>query len=375
MHKKRLIFGGSSMKIVHTCNRYYPYFGGLESHVQNISEKMVQLGHQVSVYSTDPTGLLPPSEVLNGVNVRRFKCFAPKDSYFFSTKLYDSLKVTDCDIIHGHDLNGFPLLAGALAKRSKKFFVSLHVGAFSSYFRNLARFPYDRILMHVFLRRASRIICVSEGERKIYQKGLRMPKDKFIVIPNGYEPNASLVKNPLKKERSILSVGRLEKAKGLHYLLSSFDFIEKDSEFNDVQLTIVGKGPYEAKLRQLISKLGITKKVFMHQNVPSIQLAELYLRCTVFVALSNYESQGLAVCDALALQKPTITSTAPVLDDYVKKGYSIGVSLPPNIEELTEKIKNVLRNPIKYRPPKIEMPSWTEVTNRTLTLYNDALDE
>lgn len=361
------------MKIVHSCNRYYPYFGGLESHVQNISEKMVQLGHDVWVYTTDPTGKLPPSEILNGVKICRFKSFAPKDSYFFSTELYNSLRKTDCDIIHGHDLNGFPLLAGAMTKGRRKFIATLHVGAFSSNFRTLLRVPYDRFVMHALLARANRVICVSEYERKIYEKILRLPSSKFVVIPNGYDLDSNLVKYIPDESRTILSVGRLEKSKGFHYLIESFTIIGKNREFNDVKLNIVGKGPYESNLRKLISKLGLTEKVRIYQNVPRNKLLELYRQCTLFVLLSNYESAGLAVWDALAFQKPTITSTNAILGEYVQQGFSVGVKLPPNPEMLAVKIQNILREPSKYRPRKFKMLSWAQVAQKTISIYNEAL--
>lgn len=361
------------MKIVHACNRYYPYFGGLETHVQNISEKMVQQGHEVHVYSTDPSGKLPAEEQINGINVHRFKCFAPNDSYFLSTDLYRSLRATDCDVIHGHDLNGFPLLAGALAKGSRKYFATLHVGAFSSYARNLARFPYDRIVMHTFLNRANRIICVSAYEKTVYQRTLRLPEEKFVVIPNGYD--APEFKSAPAESRNILSVGRLEKSKGFHYLLTAFAQVVNNPEFSDATLTIVGKGPYEAQLRNQIAKLGLTEKVELKQNVPRSKLLGLYGQCTLFVLLSNYESQGLAVWDAFALQKPTITSTAAVFGEYAAQGYSIGIQLPPNIKELVAKIEAVLRTPHKYTPRKFPMPSWTEIVTRIVTLYREVLAE
>jgi glycosyltransferase involved in cell wall biosynthesis len=362
------------MKIVHTCNRYYPYFGGLETHVQNLSENMVQLGHEVDVYSTDPTGKLPKAEVINGVNVHRFKCVAPQDSYFFSPSLYQSLRAANCDVIHGHDLNGFPLLAGALAKRSKKYVATLHVGAFSSRFRTLARIPYDRGVMHHFLKRANKIICVSEYERTIYERVLNLPSTKFLVIPNGYDSTTNQIKSPMHKDiRFLLSVGRLEKSKGFHYLLESFALVSKNSDFADLHLVIVGKGPYEAQLRSLISKLGLTEKVHIYQNIPRTELLGFYAQCAAFVLLSNYESQGLAVWDAFAFQKPTITSTSAVLGEYARQGYSVGVTLPPNLGELAAKIGAILRNPSKFKPPKYPMLSWTQVANRTVDLYSELL--
>jgi glycosyltransferase involved in cell wall biosynthesis len=333
---------------------------------------MVQQGHDVSVYSTDPTGKLATSEELNGVHVHRFKSFAPHDSYFLSPSLYQSLQTADCDVIHGHDLNGFPLFAGALAKGSKKYFATLHVGAFSSQMRTLARVPYNRIVMHRMLQRAEKIICVSEYERTLYQTVLGLPNEKFVVIPNGYDPPTTPTQQPTPSGRFVLSVGRLEKSKGFHYLIQSFALLKTDPKFRDVTLVIVGKGPYETQLRQLIQELRLQNHVRLRQNVPRNDPLALYAQCTLFVLLSNYESQGLAVWDAFAFQKPVLTSTAAVLGEYAQNGYSIGVSLPPNITHLANKIKEVLSTPERFVPPKFAMPSWTEVALTTLNLYKAA---
>ena len=244
------------MNIVQACNRYYPYFGGSESHVQNISENMIKFGHNVQVYTTDPSGKLPSEEILNGVKIHRFKSIAPKDSFFFSAELYQSLRNTCCDIVHGHDLNGFPLLAGALAKGSNKLIATLHVGCVSSQAKSLIRFPYNRLVMHKFLSRADKIICVSDYERKRFEQILRLPADKFVMIPNGYDRAINLEEeNLMRGPRTILSVGRLEKAKGFQFLLKSFAKINKIDEFNDVNVIIVGKGPYESAMKKQILEL------------------------------------------------------------------------------------------------------------------------
>ena len=361
------------MNIIHACNRYYPDFGGSESHVQNISEKMVELGHQVQVYTTDPSGSLPPLEEINGVGVHRFKSIAPNDSFFFSTKLYQSLKNTNCDIVHGHDLNGFPLLAATISKGTNKLFGTLHVGCASSKIRALIRLPYNGIVMHNLLKKADKIICVSEYERIKFEQILKLPSDKFVVIPNGYNLKFPLEKAWVKGSRTILSVGRLERAKGFHFLLQSFALIHKIEEFKDVEVVIVGKGPFEPHLKKQILDLGLTESVHIYQDVPRSSLLDLYDKCSMFVLLSNYESAGLAVWDAFAYKKPTITSTAAVLGEYALKGYSIGVDLPPKSEELATIIQNTLRNPEKYRAKEFKMLSWDQVAEKIISIYNQAL--
>ena len=51
------------MRIAQVCPRYSPYIGGVETHVEEISKRLVARGHEVTVITTDPSGKLPQSEI------------------------------------------------------------------------------------------------------------------------------------------------------------------------------------------------------------------------------------------------------------------------------------------------------------------------
>ena len=79
------------MKILQVCSLYSPYIGGVETHVQRISE-ILSRKHDITVFSGDPSGKLPREEEINGVLVRRFKIFAPGDAYHLSFEMIKELK-------------------------------------------------------------------------------------------------------------------------------------------------------------------------------------------------------------------------------------------------------------------------------------------
>ncbi len=70
------------MNILQVCPRYFPDIGGVETHVQEISERLVRQGHHVEVVCTDPRGVHPSQDCINGVHVRRFRSFAPNETSF-----------------------------------------------------------------------------------------------------------------------------------------------------------------------------------------------------------------------------------------------------------------------------------------------------
>lgn len=97
------------MKILQVCPRYYPFVGGVEEHVRNISERLVKK-HDVIVATTDPSRILPNEEIINGVKVVRFKSWAPHESYFFSRQLRKYLigSSQHFDIVEAHTYSEFP---------------------------------------------------------------------------------------------------------------------------------------------------------------------------------------------------------------------------------------------------------------------------
>jgi phosphatidylinositol alpha-1,6-mannosyltransferase len=66
----------AAMKIVHVTPLYHPFRGGAESYTKEVSERLARRGHDVTVLALNqrmPTGQRnAPTEVLNGVRVRRF---------------------------------------------------------------------------------------------------------------------------------------------------------------------------------------------------------------------------------------------------------------------------------------------------------------
>lgn len=69
------------MRILHVTPHYYPSLGGSDVHIKELSERLARRGHEVTVLTANSWGLndhggkdrLSDSEVINGVNVHRFR--------------------------------------------------------------------------------------------------------------------------------------------------------------------------------------------------------------------------------------------------------------------------------------------------------------
>lgn len=133
------------MRIAQVSPRFYPYVGGIETHVREISRRLIREGIEVEVLTTDPSGELEKTQILDGVLIRRFRSFAPGEAYFLSCNLEQYLrKHSDSyDIVHAHSYSAFPSAHAARTKTQNKFVFTPHYHETGhTFLRRLLHVPY-----------------------------------------------------------------------------------------------------------------------------------------------------------------------------------------------------------------------------------------
>ena len=347
--------------------RFHPYIGGVETHVEEISKRLLQKGIEVEVLTTDASGKLKRTEIVNNIFVRRFRSFAPHDAYYFSPKLEQYLRkeYRSYDIVHAHNYNALPSLHAVRAKNTDKFVFTPHYHETGHTFtRRLLHVPYKLLGKQVF-EKANRIICVSEYERGLILNGFRVKESKTVVIPNGINVREiKKYKKSSKGGRTILYVGRLEKYKGIHNLLQVLPSLSAD-----INLQIVGIGPYQANLLRLVARLGLNGRIEFFHNLSQDELFQKYADADLFALLSTHEAYGMVVAEALCSGVPCIVANASALREWVDGRNCFGVDYPINLQKLKNLIEEVIGR-------KVETPNlldWDEVTDRVCNVYEGVL--
>lgn len=166
---------------------------------------------------------------------------------------------------------------------------------------------------------------------------------KSVVIPNPIFTE-KMPKAPFggKREKKIVSVGRLNKQKNQRLLIDAFYFILKD--YPDYKLYIWGEGAERKNLEDYIRKIGIEESIFL-PGVTENVYEEIY-NASIFVLSSDFEGMPNALIEAMALGVPCISTDCPCggPGELIEDGKN-GILIPVNKRDtLINSIENLLQD-------------------------------
>jgi len=337
--------------------------------VEEISKLLVKRGFEIEVLTTDPKNALSKEEVIYNIKVKRFKSWAPNEAFYFSKEIKKYLvKNSSCyDIVIAHSYNALPALYAAKAKRENKFIFFPHSsGRGSTNFRKLLHMFYKPFGKRIF-EKADKIICVSNYEKSSLMQRFNLKEEAIEVIPNGVsiENIKDLKDHKISNFRTILYVGRLEKYKGIHYIIKSLLKLN-----NDTHLEIIGEGPYKKNLVELVNKLDLVERVNFYQRLSRGDLLQRYANADLFILLSKEESFGISVAEALAFKIPCIVANTSALTQWVDNKNCFGIDYPINLDKLTKLITKLIGKKINGQ---VYLLSWENVVARLARLCVDIL--
>ncbi len=351
------------MKIAQICHRYYPNVGGVERHVQEISERLAER-HDVEVISADLSGG-PRTEEIDGVKVTRLRSISPGDAYFVAPQIYSYIKKSSFDVIHAHNYHAFPALFAALASKDEKFVFTPHYhGVGSTPFRDILNRPYKRIGSKIF-ERADRIICVSNYERELVIKDFGF-EDKIEVIPNGINLEEIRRAEPFEHDgKLILYIGRLDRYKNVDRAVEAMKCLPEEFQFY-----IGGTGAYLEDLKGLIERLNLSDRVKLLDFVPEEDKYKWMKTCDVFINLSSVEAFGMTVLEALAAGAPVVVNAEGGLGEFAEWFDGVrSVQLEEiSVEELARVVEKEFGRSIKE---DFNGYDWGSIARMTDKVYED----
>ena len=369
---------GGRLRLLQVAPRYLPFVGGTEIHTAEVSTRLAALGHDVTVVTADAAPGEVVEEVRDGVRIVRHPSITGSRDYYFSPSLYSMVSQWQGDLVHVQGYHTFlaPVAMLAAIRGDHPFVLTFHSGGHSSQLRRRLR-PLQRSLLRPLLGRSRGLIGVSDFETRLFSQRLRLPEVPFATIPNGssltVETHATMVEGHRPHGVRICSIGRLERYKGHHRAIGAMPHLRK--LLPGAVLQIIGSGTYERTLRELASNAGAANCVeFL--SIPAerrVEMAAAIRAADLVVLLSDYESQGIAVLEALSLERPVLVSDAAALADLARQGCVLAAPLWAEGRALADMMVQAMRT--GGRVDTSELLGWDEITTRLLDFYRVELED
>lgn len=369
------------LRVLYVSARYPPLVGGTEIHTAEVAKRLVARGHEVTVLTTDTSHRVPFEEIRDGVRVLSVPAWPRSRDWYVAPDVADVLRDERRDILHvqGYHTAVAPVAMASAVRHDQPFVLTFHSGGHSSRLRRTIR-PVQRIAMSPLLRHASCLIGVSDFETRLFSKSLGLPESRFVTIPNGtsFEPvmvgaamTASAATGRAEGPVSIVSVGRLERYKGYERVIDALPALVE--RLGEVTYTIVGGGPDRGRLEARAERRGV-RHLVEFRSVPidrRAELAEIFTSAAVFVLMSDYESQGLAVLEARALGVPILVAATSALADLADEPGVWAVPARSRPSQLADAVIDVLRAP--RHVGNVDLPRWDDIADRLLGVYASVL--
>ncbi|WP_299113622.1 glycosyltransferase family 4 protein [uncultured Winogradskyella sp.] len=194
------------------------------------------------------------------------------------------------------------------------------------------------ILRGLVYPKASILVLQTNGIKKLYEKKIK--PDKIAILPNPISSGLSKLRNnSIKKEKIILSVGRLDKNKCHDELITAFYTINS----NDWKVKIIGDGSKKQELTDLIKTYNLSENVEIISKVKDID--RYYNEASLFVFTSKTEGFPNALLEAMHFGLPCVSTDCNFgPSDLINDGEN-GFLIPVNDQKaLTTKLSELIHN-------------------------------
>lgn len=355
--------------------------GGIEIVVEELSVRMVNLGHEVTCYNRSGhhvSGIKFDSKKINefkGVRLKSVYTIDLRGLAAMSASISGAFKASfgNYDVIHFHAegpcaMLWLPKLFG------KKCVATIH--GLDHQRAKWGRFASAYIMFgeKAAVKKADEIIVLSEGVQKYFMDTYGR-ETKFI--PNGVnrpeirKANLITQKFGLGKSDYFLYLGRIVPEKGIQYLIEAF----KQVKTNKKLVIAGGASDTEDFMSKLKCMANEDMRIIFTGFVQGQMLDELYSNAYVYILPSDLEGMPLSLLEAMSYGNCCLVSDIPECEEVVenkaimfKKG---------NVRDLMEKLQKTCDDTEtveKYKEQAADFIctkySWADVVNRTLNLYS-----
>ncbi|WP_163182377.1 N-acetyl-alpha-D-glucosaminyl L-malate synthase BshA [Bacillus subtilis] len=313
------------LKIGITC---YPSVGGSGIIATELGKQLAEKGHEIHfITSSIPFRLntYHPNIHFHEVEVNQYAVFKyPPYDLTLASKIAEVAERENLDIIHAHYALPHAVCA-YLAKQMLKRNIGIVTTLHGTDITVLGYDPSLKDLIRFAIESSDRVTAVSSAlAAETYD--LIKPEKKIETIYNFIDERVYLKKNTaaikekhgiLSDEKVVIHVSNFRKVKRVQDVIRVFRNIAGKTK---AKLLLVGDGPEKSTACELIRKYGLEDQVLMLGNQDRVE--ELYSISDLKLLLSEKESFGLVLLEAMACGVPCIGTNIGGIPEVIKNNVS-----------------------------------------------------
>lgn len=374
------------MKIAHIGQKGIPAtFGGVEFHVQELVQRLVQRGHEVSVYvrswyTPKENSDFEGSKLIHQATIKTKHLDAFVHSF---TSSFHAL-FSEYDIVHYHALG--PTFFCWVPKLSrKKIVATVHGidwqrrkwGGAAKAFLKLT----ERTAIHI----PAKTIVVSQSLKHYFESKFKVEVNYIpngVNIPDRRAPSLIKEKYNLNGGDYVLFMGRFVPEKRADWLIEAFQKIDiEKKETPDIKLVLAGgaSGTDEYVGRMKIGAQN-NERIIFPGYVSGREKEELLSNAKLFVLPSDLEGLPIALLEAMSYGLPSLVSDIPPHLELIRDNEDGFLFKHSDFSSLERKLQDVLYHPhplddigSKARTKVKEEFNWDDVVRATEQIYTDVV--
>ena len=247
------------------------------------------------------------------------------------------------------------------------------------------------------LKRANRVIAVSDATRRDVENLMGVPTERIRRVYNAPDPGfrgEAAASSSDEKQRImeryqinypfLLYAGNIRRHKNVPRLVEAFavvrDQLAAHPTYKDLRLVIIGDTiSQHPAVRQTVIKSRVEHAVRFLGFVPFETLRCFYETAAAFVFPSRYEGFGLPPLEAMACGSPVVASNVSSLPEVV--GDAAILVNPENVFDIARGIRDVLldddlrQDLIRRGKRQAARFSWERTAEQVLEIYREAAAE
>ncbi len=319
------------------------------------------------------------AKILDAENFREVSL--PHDPSSFRSCVIGYHKINDLNLDVYHSFFHF-LPRGIKAKR---IIVTLHDLmwvdhsnlVFDDYLRQKIIEYYGKIFIKSALTRADSIVAISNYTKQQALSKYDLSADNIHVIYNGidsvsFETNSNKeIAQEYRDRKYIFSIGHTRPYKNIPRVIRAFKQIS--DEFQDIDLIIAGRGDYESKLRELVSRFNLNSRILFAGCLPDEVLIPIFKNAEFLVLPSLIEGFGLPMIEAMTIGCPVLASNISVFEEI--GGDAFEKVDPHSVDEIAMGMRKLLssdedKNCLRLKGlERAKLFSWEESAKKLLSVF------